>query len=69
MEVLAVQGSAPPPAKERPVKSEERNYIFVINDEVSYEGFKGWWIEPDRQRDNANGSYYQWQNDLPLAQP
>jgi hypothetical protein len=27
----------PPPAKERPVKSKERNYIFVINDEVSYE--------------------------------
>jgi hypothetical protein len=23
--------------KKRPVKSRERNYIFVINDEVSYE--------------------------------
>jgi hypothetical protein len=26
--------------KKRPVKSRERNYIFVINDEVSYERFK-----------------------------
>jgi hypothetical protein len=32
--------------KKRPVKSRERNYIFVINDEVSYEGFR---VQPSRR--------------------
>jgi hypothetical protein len=32
---VSVQPSRRP--KKRPVKSRERNYIFVINDEVSYE--------------------------------
>ena len=36
--------------KKRPVKSRERNYIFVINDEVSYEGFEiSLWLNSELQ--------------------